>query len=106
MRGGGDGDSAAEQTLVFRLDAAFVRAWREQRRSRAFRAWTVGLLWGDLGLGVVLVCWGLGNQRICSLPARRRSGQNRRSALASPNGSDLTQLEVLDDLLALVGLEN
>ena len=42
----------------FRLNAAFVRAWREQRRSRAFRAWTVGLLWGDLGLGVVLVCWG------------------------------------------------
>lgn len=42
----------------FQFNAAFFRAWRERRRSRAFRAWTVGLLLGDLGLGVVLVCWG------------------------------------------------
>lgn len=39
-------------------NAAFLAAWREQQRSRAFRAWTVGFPWGNLGFGVVLVCWG------------------------------------------------
>lgn len=61
-RGFGGGLNAAFRHRRRRVDlaynAAFVGAWREQQRSRAFRAWTVGLPWGHLGLGVVFVCWG------------------------------------------------
>ena len=60
--GFGGGLNAAFRLRRRRVDlaynAAFVAAWREQQRSRAFRAWTGGLLWGHVGLGVVLVCWG------------------------------------------------
>lgn len=60
--GFGGGLNAAVRLSRRRVDlaynAAFVGAWREQQRSRAFRAWTVGLLWGHLGLGAVLVGWG------------------------------------------------